>query len=140
MSKILIVDDDLVYIRIYQLKLKNDGYDVEIANDGEEALLKVETFKPDLILLDIMMPKIDGFEVLKQLKKNSATKNIPVIMLTNLGGDEANILKGIDLGAVSYLIKSAYTPKEVVQKIKEILAAYAPEIPKVKTVMKKLEF
>lgn len=133
MQKILIVDDDLIYIRIYQLKFKSDGYNVETANDGEEAIRKVLEFKPDLILLDIMLPKLNGFEVLKHLKANSETKNIPIILLTNLGGNESDSLKGIDLGAVSYLVKSSYTPKEVVQKVKEILAGYSSNVPEVKT-------
>lgn len=136
MAKILIVDDDLIYIRIYQLKLKSDGHTVETANNGEEAIQKVNEFKPDLILLDIMMPKIDGFEVLKQLKANPETKTIPVILLTNLGGEETDTLKGIELGAVAYLVKSSYTPKEVVEKVKEILAGYSRNIPEVKTQIK----
>lgn len=136
MPKILIADDDLVYIRIYQLKFKADGYIVEIAIDGQEVLDKVNTFQPDLILLDIMMPKINGFEVLKQLKSSDKTKNIPVVLLTNLGGDESDTLTGIELGAVSYLVKSSYTPKEIVQKVKEILTAYTSQVPEVKTKIK----
>jgi len=133
MAKILIVDDDPLYIRIYQLKLKADGHIIETSLNGQEALAKIASFKPDLILLDIMMPKMNGFELLAKLKSKKSTKNIPVILLTNLGGDDTDTLKGIELGAVAYLIKSTYTPKEVVQKVKEILAAYTKDIPQVKT-------
>lgn len=136
MAKILIVDDDPLYVRVYQLKLAADGHTIETASNGEEALAKIGSFGPDLILLDIMMPKIDGFEVLKRLKGNEITKKIPVIILTNLGGDDTNTLHGLELGAVSYLVKSTYTPKEVVQKVKEILAASTPEVPKVKMEVK----
>ena len=138
MAKILIVDDDPLYIRIYQLKFKVDGHTVETAVDGKEALTKIESFTPDLILLDIMMPEMDGFEVLRRLKANPKTKKIPVVLLTNLGGDDADTLKGIELGAVAYLVKSAYTPKEVLQKIKEILAATVSEVPQVKVKIKPL--
>lgn len=139
MAKILIVDDDPLYVRVYQLKLTGDGHTIETASNGEEALAKVGPFNPDLILLDIMMPKIDGFEVLKRLKENEITKKIPVIILTNLGGDDTNTLRGLELGAVTYLIKSTYTPKEVVQKVKEILAASTTEVPKVKMELKDQE-
>lgn len=136
MAKILIVDDDPLYVRVYQLKLGTDGHTIETASNGEDALTKVGSFNPDLILLDVMMPKVDGFEVLKKLKENENTKKIPVIILTNLGGDDTSALRGLELGAVTYLIKSNYTPKEVVQKVKEILAATTTEIPKVKVQIK----
>lgn len=130
MAKILIVDDDPLYVRVYQLKLSADGHTIETASDGEGALAKVGSFGPDLILLDIMMPKMDGFEVLRRLKANEITKRIPVVILTNLGGDDTNTLRGLELGAVTYLIKSTYTPKEVVQKVNEILSATLLEVPK----------
>lgn len=136
MAKILIVDDDPLLVRMYQKKFQNDGYIVDTAANGEDALSKTGSFVPDLILLDVMMPKIDGLEVLKQLKQNVTTKNIPVVMLTNVSGSDADNQRGLELGAVAYLVKSNYTPREVVQKVKEILGGYVHELPKVTVQMK----
>jgi DNA-binding response OmpR family regulator len=121
MAKVFIIDDDPLIIRMYQTKFQNQGYDVETAADGDEALKKVLNIKPDIILLDIMMPKVNGLEVLKNLKGNKDTKLIPVIILTNLGLSEADEQKSIELGAVTYIIKANYTPAEIVAKVKEIL-------------------
>ena len=132
MAKILLVDDDALLVRMYQKKLKNDGYDVVTAGDGIEALKKASEFKPDLILLDVMMPKMNGFETLKKLKSDSATSKIPVIILSNVGGSDEDVDKGLELGAVSYLVKAGTKPKEVVAKVKEVLAGYVHEVPKVK--------
>jgi DNA-binding response OmpR family regulator len=136
MAKILLVDDDALLVRMYQTKLKADGFEVETAADGSEGFNKAKLFKPDLILLDVMMPKLNGFEMLGILKQNLETKRIPVILLTNVGGSEAEIEKGLSLGAVAYIIKADYVPKEIVQKIKEILAGYKQDLPEVKTVIK----
>ena len=81
MAKILLVDDDTLLLRMYLKKLENDGYDVEYAVDGDAGLDKAKKFKPDLILLDIMMPKVNGYEVLKSLKSDDTTKNIPELGL-----------------------------------------------------------
>lgn len=137
MAKILLVDDDALLVRMYQTKLKADGYEVETAGDGAEGFNKTKEFKPDLILLDVMMPKMNGFEMLKTLKQNTGTKKIPVILLTNVGGSEGDIEKGLSLGAVAYIIKANYLPKEIVQKVKEILAGYKRDLPEVKTLIKK---
>ena len=133
MVKILLVDDDPLLVRMYQKKFEIDGYQVSALFDGERVQTEALYFKPDLILLDIMMPKVNGLEVLKKIKSDSKTKNIPVILLTNLGGSQSDIDQGLELGAVSYLVKSNYTPKEVVEKVKEILQATVRELPKVKT-------
>ncbi len=119
---ILLVEDDNLLIRMYQDKFVRDGYKVNVALNGEEGLVKLKEEKPDLILLDIMMPKMDGFETLKHIKSNSETKGVPVILLTNLGGQD-DAKKGLEMGAVAYLIKSEYTPDEIVEKVKEILEA-----------------
>lgn len=132
MAKILIVDDDPLLVRMYQKKLTNDGYTVDTADDGDIALNKVAEFKPDLVLLDIMMPKVNGLEVLQQLQENEETKKIPVILLTNVGGSNIDVDKGLDLGAVAYLVKAGNRPSVVVSKVKEILAGYTHELPKVK--------
>lgn len=131
MAKILLVEDDPLMVRMYQRKLISDSYDVGVAVNGEEGLAKVRSFRPDLVLLDIMMPKLNGLEVLERMKSDPTTSKIPVIILTNLGGSQDDIDNGLELGAVAYLIKSAYRPDEVVKKVKEVLAGYtrSKEIP-----------
>jgi len=137
MAKILLVDDDALLVRMYQKKLENDGYEVATAADGDVALTIVGEFKPDLILLDIMMPKVNGLQVLTKLKENKETSNIPVILLTNIGSsNEGDVNRGLELGAVAYLIKAGNRPVVVVEKVKEILAGYVHELPKVKAVIK----
>jgi len=132
---IFIAEDDPLMIRMYEKAFRLSGLEVEMAFDGEEAAKKIESFKdkPVVILLDIMMPKMSGFEVLKKLKENPATKNIPVIVLTNLAGkDDAE--KALGMGAVLYLVKSQYDPKQVVEKVKEVIAGYSrgENVPEVK--------
>ncbi|TEU01998.1 response regulator [Candidatus Woesebacteria bacterium] len=136
MTKILLVDDDKLMVKMYLSKFKIDGYEVETAFNGQEALSKVVRSNPDLILLDIMMPEMNGLDVLKELKANEKTKNIPVILLTNVGGSDEDVKAGLELGAVAYLIKASYTPKEVIQKVKEVLEGYKKDIPEVKTEIK----
>ena len=127
-------------IRMYQRKFRADGYDLDIALDGAEGLAKVKSFKPDLVLCDIMMPKMNGLEVLEKMKADKDTKSIPVILLTNLGGSQDDIDRGLELGAVAYLVKSDYKPDEVVVKVKEILAGYTQgkEVPRAAAVPKKV--
>lgn len=131
MPKILLVEDDSLMLRMYQRKLVSDGYEVEVAINGEEGLVKIRSFRPDLMLLDIMMPKLNGLQVLERMKADPTTAKIPVIILTNLGGSQEDIERGLELGAVAYLVKSAYRPDEVVAKVKEVLSAYTrgKEIP-----------
>ncbi len=90
------------------------------ALDGEEGLRKVKEKKPDLILLDLILPKVHGFDVLKQLKEDPETKDIPIIVLTNLEGT-GDIEKALELGATTYLVKASYTLEEVIEKIKKAL-------------------
>ena len=119
----MIVEDDSFVLGIYQTKVSQEGDQVIKARDGAEALEKLEKEKPDLILLDIIMPRMDGLEVLKKLKSRSDFKNIPVILLTNLSQKE-EINFGLGLGANDYLIKSHFTPTEVLEKIKIYLPAH----------------
>jgi len=119
-TKVLIVDDDAFLAGIYATKLDLEGFEVASARDGEEGYKAAVKEKPDLILLDVLMPKLDGFEVLKRLKADPETKAIPVIMLTNLGQKE-DIEKGMQEGAVDYLIKAHFVPAEAVDKIKKVL-------------------
>jgi len=121
MPHILLIEDDNLLAGMYQERLTEEGYKVTLAVDGEEALDK--TTGVDLILLDIMLPKLNGFEVLKKLKENSRTRHIPVIILTNLGSQNANqdANLALALGASDYLVKSFHLPDQVVGKIKLIL-------------------
>lgn len=120
--KILIVEDDQFLAGMYVEKLENEGvFEVEEAANGKEALKKVEADMPDLILLDIMLPAMSGIEVLKNLKANKDTRNIAVIMLTNLNEKEY-IQDALSLGADDYLIKAHFLPSEVIIKIKRVLA------------------
>ena len=119
-AKILIIEDEQMLSAMYKIKFENEGYDIMVANDGAEGLEIVKKNKFDMILLDIIMPKIDGFAVLKQLREQETSKDTPVILLTNLGQDE-DVSRGKELGAVGYLIKANNTPAEVVEKVQEHL-------------------
>lgn len=105
---------------MYTTKFLMDGFDAKKAYDGQAGVDLAKTFKPDIILLDVIMPKVDGFAALKMLKADPKTENIPVILLTNLGQDE-DIKKGKQLGAVDYFVKANHTPAEVVIKAKQVL-------------------
>jgi DNA-binding response OmpR family regulator len=117
---ILLVDDDLTLREMYDERLKDEGFTIVQASNGEEALAKAHELKPNVILLDIMMPKINGFDVLKQLKEDTDTQNIPVILLTALIQD-VDRLQGKKLGAADYIVKSETMPGEVIAKIKAVI-------------------
>lgn len=136
MAKILIIDDDPLLVRMYQTKFVNDGYEVEVGDDGDQVVEKILSFQPDLVLLDVMMPHVNGLDALKAVKENPKTKATPVVLLTNVSSAEGDAEKGLELGAVTYLVKAEYTPAEVVSKVKEILGAYTRELPKVKVLVK----
>lgn len=123
MAKILIIEDDPLISRMYQKIFTFESFEVEVANDGEEGLNKARALKPTLILLDIMMPKMNGLEVLEKLKIDIETKAIPVIMLTNLAGQN-DAETALSKGAVKYIIKSQYEPDQITSMVKEILAGY----------------
>lgn len=120
MKKILFVEDESALQKTFGDILKQEGYEMISALDGEEGLRLARTQKPDLILLDLILPKLHGFEVLKALKEDSDTKDIPVIVLTNLEGT-GDVEKAIELGATTYLVKANYTLEEVISKIKNSL-------------------
>lgn len=136
MAKVLIVDDDPLLVRMYQTKFVNDGYQVETGSDGDQVVEKAKAFQPDVILLDVMMPHINGLDAIQLLKQDPQTKPIPVIMLTNVSSSEGDADRGLELGAIAYMVKSDYTPAEVVAKVKEILAASTHELPKVTVAIK----
>ncbi|HHE76820.1 MAG TPA: response regulator [Candidatus Parcubacteria bacterium] len=119
MKKILLVEDDPFLIEIYTSKLKEAGFSVSVVTSGELVLEKVEEEKPDLVLLDVVLPNMDGWEILQAIKTNPKVKETRVVILSNLGEKE-DVEKGIKLGAVKYLIKSHYTPSEVVEEIKNL--------------------
>jgi len=120
MKQILLVEDDPFLIDIYSTKLKDSGFSVEVASDGEQAFEKVKAKKPDLVLLDIVLPKISGWEILRKIKSEADLKNLKIIILSNLGQKE-EVEKGMDLGVLKYLIKAHYTPSQVVEEIKKII-------------------
>ena len=118
-GKVLLIEDEKMLSTMYATKFAKEGYDLVQAFDGEAGLAKAKSETPAVILLDIIMPKLDGFAVLKALKSDATLKSVPVILLTNLGQDE-DIKKGKELGAVDYFIKANHTPAEVVDKVKSL--------------------
>lgn len=120
-KKILIIEDDDILQKALQEFLIEDGFEISGALDGEEGLKMAGDKKPDLILLDIILPKKDGYEVLKELKANENTKKIPVVLLTNLGSIN-DVEKALEMGATTYLIKADYKLEEISKKISEILS------------------
>ena len=121
MKKVLFIEDDPFLIEIYSTKLKDAGYDVEVAVDGEEGFNKLKEKKPDLVLLDIVLPNVDGWEFLRKIANDQKiSKDLKIIVLSNLG-QKTDVEKGLRLGAVKYLIKAHYTPSEVVEEIKKLL-------------------
>ena len=117
---ILIIEDDKFLRELIVRKLKDEKYQIVEASDGEEGLEKVKKNPPDLVLLDLILPGIDGFEVLSRIKEEHALSSIPVIILSNLGQRE-EVERGLKLGAVDYLIKAYFTPREIIDKIKAVL-------------------
>jgi len=120
MKKILFIEDESALQRTFGDILKREGYEMISALDGEVGLKLAKTKKPDLILLDLILPKVHGFEVLKELKKTPETKEIPVIVLTNLE-EIGDVDKAVELGATTYLIKAQYSLEEIIEKIKKAL-------------------
>lgn len=115
--KVLLIEDEKEVAELYRLKLSLDGYNVSIAYDGQEGLNKAFELKPELIFLDIKMPGMDGFEVLKHLRESEITKTTPIVILSNFDEQEM-IEKGLTLGANEYLIKSQFNPGELSKKAK----------------------
>ncbi|OGL25978.1 hypothetical protein A3E49_02475 [Candidatus Saccharibacteria bacterium RIFCSPHIGHO2_12_FULL_49_19] len=132
MAKVVIIEDDPLINRMYQKIFTAKGHKVEVATNGEEGMEKIAEFKPDLILLDIMMPKVNGLELLKKIKNLPDVAKTPVVVLSNLSG-ESDIETALSEGAVKYIVKSDYKPKEVYDQVKGVLAGYTrDEVPEVK--------
>lgn len=119
-KKILIVEDDNFLQKALSYSLQENNFDIVSATDGEQAIELAKKENPDLILLDIILPKKDGFEVMEELKANPETNNIPVVFITNLGQRD-DVKKGLELGAVGYIIKAHFKITDIVDKINEVL-------------------
>jgi len=119
-KKILLIEDEATLQKALNEVLVGEGYQVLLATDGQKGLELVQEEKPDLILLDIILPKMDGFEVLKKVKKDDAISQIPIIILTNLS-DVNDIQKALDLGATTYLVKADFHLEDVLKKIEKVL-------------------
>ena len=119
-TKVLVVDDDQFISEMYILKLRESGFDAESAADGVAALEKIKKNEPAIVLLDIVLPNMDGFDILKKLADEKLLKKTSVILLSNLG-EKKDIEKGLALGAIDYIVKAHFTPSEVVERVEKIL-------------------
>jgi DNA-binding response OmpR family regulator len=119
-KKLLLIEDDVMLVNMYKAKFVNEGYEIESATDGKNGLALVPQVNPDLVILDLMLPRLSGIEVLEELKKDEKLKNIPVVVLTNLS-EEQETQKALELGADGYLVKADLTPSQLVEKIKEYI-------------------
>lgn len=120
MRKILLIEDDEFVIKPLKIVLKQEGFSLSVAGDGETAVEKLRNEQPDLILLDIVLPKMSGFDVLKEIRSDPKTKNIPVIILSNLAR-EGEVKRGLTEGANDYIIKTNFSLLNLVKKIKSYL-------------------
>ena len=120
MTKVAIIEDDLVISQMYRMKFEGAGLEVQMAGNGARGVELVEHFKPDIILLDLQMPEMDGVEALEIMRKKPWGKDIPVIILTNIGEEEAP-KKLKDLGVQSYIVKANLTPNQVLERVKKAL-------------------
>ncbi len=118
-KNILLVEDDPFLVDIYTTKLRSSGFNVEVASDGSQAISKLKERQPDMVLLDIVLPRFDGWDVLKSLGENKTIKNTKVVVLSNLG-QKSDIDKATRMGAIKYLIKAHYTPSEIIDEISEL--------------------
>lgn len=119
-KKILVIEDNKFIRKVIKNKFSGENYNVVEAIDGERGIMMAREEQPDIILLDLVLPEIDGFEILQKLKKESKTSKIPVIILSNLGEKE-NVKKGLELGAVDYLIKANFNPNDILERVEKIL-------------------
>ncbi|OGG47526.1 hypothetical protein A2671_02055 [Candidatus Kaiserbacteria bacterium RIFCSPHIGHO2_01_FULL_49_13] len=120
-AKVLVVEDEEILLTALKEELENGGYDVVGAVDGEDGLAKVKSFKPELVLLDLVMPKMDGMEMLRKLKEDSEIRDTPVVILTNLS-DYERISEALSLGAMDYLVKANYKLEDLLEKVKTVIS------------------
>lgn len=119
-TKIAIIEDDIAVVQMYRLKFEAEGYDVQTAGDGLQGLELVKTFKPDVVLLDLMMPNMGGLQMLDKLRESPETKDTRVIVLTNMG-DTETAQKVYKMAATDYIVKAELTPREVAERVKKLL-------------------
>lgn len=117
---ILVAEDDQMYASVYQNKLSKEGYNVVVVGNGAEAVEKAAELKPNLILMDLIMPEMDGFTALEKIKGNSETRNLKIVVMSNLGQD-SDIKRAKDLGAEEYFVKANISIQELVEKVKMYL-------------------
>jgi DNA-binding response OmpR family regulator len=120
MKNIILVEDDPFLLDIYITKFKEAGFNIEVIKEGQKVLETLKKKLPDLLILDIVLPDVDGLEVLKEIRSQDAFKNLPIIILSNLG-QKQEVKKGLEMGATKYFIKANYKPSELVEEIKKIL-------------------
>lgn len=120
MNTILLVEDDPSLIDIYSITFTHENFTIDVARNGQECLEKVKTIMPDLILLDLMMPEMNGIQALEKLKTDAKTKDIPVLILSNID-ESTHETRALELGALKYLIKSQYLPMDIVSIVKNTL-------------------
>jgi two-component system, OmpR family, phosphate regulon response regulator PhoB len=127
--RVLLVEDDAALAQMYRVKLERDGYTVDVAGDGEEALTRLEDGLPDLIFLDVRLPRMDGLTFLERLRGDGRTKNVPVVIVSNYSEEEL-VSRGLQLGALEYLVKSQTTPGQLSQGVPDWTRPYVyPETP-----------
>lgn len=128
-NKILIIEDDINLIELYEMKFKLEGYEVVTASDGQQGIEKAVAEKPDAILLDVLMPNVNGFEVLKDLKNHKETENIPVLVYTNLGSSDSDEKRELafSMGAADYLVKALHEPDAIVSRVNQLVRGKQPE-------------
>lgn len=121
MTKILIIEDDMILLQMYEVKFRHAGFDVDTAFDGEQGLEKIRSFNPDLVLLDILIPKINGKVLFERVRNNPEFKNLRIAILTNVDSPKDR-LEFIRNGAEAYIVKADFTPAQVVEEVQNILS------------------
>lgn len=119
-TKVAIIEDDASIVQMYQLKFQTEGFDVQTAGDGESGLALIESYKPDVVLLDLMMPNMNGFDMLSKLRSTANGMEMKVIVLTNMG-DTETATKVFKMSANDYIVKAEFTPMQVVQRVQKLL-------------------
>lgn len=120
-TKVAIIEDDASIVQMYQLKFQTEGFDVQTAGDGETGLVLIESFQPDVVLLDLMMPTMNGFDMLAKLRSTANGMKMKVIVLTNMG-DTETATRVFKMSANDYIVKAEFTPKQVVERVQKLLA------------------
>lgn len=124
MSKILLVEDDKILLEMYKDKFIHEKFEVQTASDGQDAVEKMKSFKPDIMLLDLIMPGVSGFDVLKIAKDDPGLNKIPILVLTNIFADAEDLVK--NWGVRYFLLKTNYTPENIAEKVKEVISQKTP--------------